>query len=1341
MPDIEDGETVEMKGSGRDPYILKNVGGVYSCTCPAWRNQSLGIEKRTCKHIRAYRGDEAEQERLGGEIPPRAVKAKSAKSGDEGEAGGGSEPAILLAHPWKNDVDLTGWWMSEKLDGVRAYWDGKQFISRQGNVFLAPDWFIEDLPSDVVLDGELWLARKQFQRTVSIVRRQDKNDLWKEIRYVVFDAPDVEDVFEARMAYIQEFLDASQPRYAQPHLHVRCKGTEHLREELARVEALGGEGLMLRKPGSKYERCRSFTLLKVKTFHDADARVVEHLPGTGKHSGRLGALQCELANGIRFSVGTGFTDAERENPPPIGSIITFSYQELSDRGVPRFPSYVRLRTDIDSLSDESGAAVHASRPGAGTSSGSVNASSASAASGTSSARATSSASAKTVQPESKPASVKPATGKCSLGPRYFEFVEGTSSKFWEIKVNGTQVIVRFGRIGTDGMVKPKEFPTEAAALKYAEGIIEEKVEKGYEELEQDGAEDGDSDDGAPGDSEDTEADEDAGSAEDDLAEVQNAPVKVAAKTAAHSASAPNTVASGLKPSDLQPGSNPPLVGLAAGKSSSSAASSVPRYFEFVEGPSSKFWEIKVTGTQVIVRFGRIGTDGMVKPKDFPSVEAALKYAEGLIEEKIDKGYEEQEQEQEEAEPEVDEPGTDVSESVSPAHAAAPAAAATSAVAKGAASVTTGATTASPFLVGNQAHGQRSLPADGALAATALAATPAATAAATPAATAAKSASSPPARLSGTTVDCKLGPRYFEFVEGNSSKFWEIKVVANEVIVRFGRIGAEGQVKPKAFPSESAAMQYAHDLIEEKEEKGYQEITAAVDQDDEEETSDDEAGTDGYADDEDSESADIDQPQEDESHDSSSPIVMARATLPTLAPELATSLTGSAASTPTVVPLRAQDSEQCAFGPKYFEMTEDGASKFWEIRVVANVVTLRFGRIGTEGQLKPKSFSSEEVALAYAEEIMDEKVENGYVEKVPPVAVARPALQAAAPVQVEAALLPVQPTAVSSPVHPAAAAAPVESVQEKAPAVISRLSIPPRADETTQTAVGSVTSATKAASAESSATAAQTAKSQASGAEGKPSLGPRYFEFEEGSSRKFWEIQVIANQVIVRFGKTSTSGQTKPKPFPSQGAALTYAQKLIEEKLEKGYQEIDQDQEEDTESEDAREDESVTSSPPPVMAPRAVSNVPSASLSPVRESPSLRAVVSPPAPVPAPAPATVPATPEAASASSSTRSTVVSIASRTATSEKSDEKEDEDSTPEPASDEISFGPVYLECHETEPGKFWEIKVIGRNVFVQAGVIGSRALWQRKPFPSENAAVQYAKAIIAAKSRQSFEEIER
>lgn len=430
MPDLKDGESIEMQGSGSRPYVLKNTGGVYSCSCPAWRNQSLAIEKRTCKHLRKLRSDAAEEERIGGAVP---VRAKEPSDKAEG-------PPILLAESWDGVANLAGWWMSEKLDGVRAYWTGKEFLSRQGNVYHAPDWFVRGLP-DVPLDGELWLGRKMFQRAVSIVRRQDKSDLWKDVRFLIFDAPALDQEFEARMAFVRKTIEKYRPAHAQPHAHEICKNIDHLQKELARIEAMGGEGLMLRQPGSRYAAGRSTTLLKVKTFHDAEARVIGHEPGAGRHKGRLGAVLVEMVNGTKFAVGTGFSDAERSNPPPIGSTITYRYQELSDAGVPRFPSFVGVCRDV--------IVTPASAP-----------------------------------PVPVPKAKKGEESMASAATkRRFEFSEGSSNKFWEISVAGSDVTVRFGRIGTNGQAQTKKLPDAAAATKHADKLIAEKLGKGYTEVE------------------------------------------------------------------------------------------------------------------------------------------------------------------------------------------------------------------------------------------------------------------------------------------------------------------------------------------------------------------------------------------------------------------------------------------------------------------------------------------------------------------------------------------------------------------------------------------------------------------------------------------------------------------------------------------------------------------------------------------------------------------------------------------------------------------------------------------------------------------------------------------
>jgi DNA ligase-1 len=434
MSELQDGESVEVQGSGSARYTLRRTGPTYSCSCPAWRNQSVATDVRTCKHLRAYLGDAEETARVGpgGTRPPATGGTGAAARGAKDTA-----PPLLLAHTWENDVDLAGWWMSEKLDGVRAWWDGKQFVSRLGNTYPAPDWFVAGLPS-FPLDGELWAGRKRFQRTISIVRAQDRGEHWREVQYVVFDAPAHEAPFEERLEHVRVTL-AGGPPWVRVHEHERVRDVAQLREELARVEALGGEGLMLRRPGSRYEVGRSSSLLKVKTFHDAEARVVEHLPGAGRHAGRLGALLVEMPTGTRFSVGTGFSDRERASPPPVGALVTYRYQELSQDGVPRFPSYVGVRHDV---------AWPAAPPVV-----------------------------EAPAPAAKPAAAPASTGTSTK--RRFELVEGTSSKFWEIELRGAEHTVSFGRIGTSGQTRTKAFASLEAAAADVELLVAEKTRKGY----------------------------------------------------------------------------------------------------------------------------------------------------------------------------------------------------------------------------------------------------------------------------------------------------------------------------------------------------------------------------------------------------------------------------------------------------------------------------------------------------------------------------------------------------------------------------------------------------------------------------------------------------------------------------------------------------------------------------------------------------------------------------------------------------------------------------------------------------------------------------------------------
>ena len=253
-------------------------------------------------------------------------------------------PQLLLANVWNPSIDPTGWWMSEKYDGLRGYWDGRKLWSRNGNPIHAPDYFLAELPRDVALDGELWIGYGKFEETVSIVRSERPDDRWKRIHFMVFDAPYAKGTFEQRMQFLRTTLPEGN-RFVRVVAQQRCHGVAQLLAERDRVVRLGGEGLMLRQPASAYEAGRSSTLLKVKPYDDAEATVIAHEPGKGKYAGKLGALRVRTEEGREFSVGSGFTDAQRESPPPVGTVITYRFRGLTAKGMPRFPSFLRIRRD------------------------------------------------------------------------------------------------------------------------------------------------------------------------------------------------------------------------------------------------------------------------------------------------------------------------------------------------------------------------------------------------------------------------------------------------------------------------------------------------------------------------------------------------------------------------------------------------------------------------------------------------------------------------------------------------------------------------------------------------------------------------------------------------------------------------------------------------------------------------------------------------------------------------------------------------------------------------------------------------------------------------------------
>lgn len=247
---------------------------------------------------------------------------------------------IMLPLVYEGGLELSEWLMSEKLDGVRGYWDGTKLWSKNGRPFNPPISFTENFPAFAV-EGELWGGRGTFEKTVSIVMQKDAHIGWHELKFAIFDLPQAMGGFEERLQVAKMWFERHPAEFAFVIDHKPVGSEEYLQNELQMIDAVGGEGLILRKSGSFYTAGRSKDILKLKSYADMEAVIVGHLGGEGRNSGRLGSLLVELPHDkTRFKIGTGFSDAVRVNPPPVGTVITFKYYGFYKSGIPKFPSYL-----------------------------------------------------------------------------------------------------------------------------------------------------------------------------------------------------------------------------------------------------------------------------------------------------------------------------------------------------------------------------------------------------------------------------------------------------------------------------------------------------------------------------------------------------------------------------------------------------------------------------------------------------------------------------------------------------------------------------------------------------------------------------------------------------------------------------------------------------------------------------------------------------------------------------------------------------------------------------------------------------------------------------------------
>ena len=264
-----------------------------------------------------------------------------------------NKPLLQLAKSYsidntENNLDIKDYWVSEKLDGVRGRWTGSRLITRQGHLINAPITFTKNWPN-VALDGEIWLGRNKFEQVSGIVRRKTPTiEDWQNIRFMVFDLPEHLGDFSERISAMHSIIT----KVNSPHLQMveqnRIVNLSVLAARLDKVVNAKGEGLMLHHQAAFYQFGRSNKLLKLKKHYDSEATVLAHLPGKGKYKGKMGALLVQTKEGIRFKIGTGFNDQQRMTPPPIGCIITFKYFGKSQKGVPKFASFMRIR-HINSL--------------------------------------------------------------------------------------------------------------------------------------------------------------------------------------------------------------------------------------------------------------------------------------------------------------------------------------------------------------------------------------------------------------------------------------------------------------------------------------------------------------------------------------------------------------------------------------------------------------------------------------------------------------------------------------------------------------------------------------------------------------------------------------------------------------------------------------------------------------------------------------------------------------------------------------------------------------------------------------------------------------------------------
>ncbi len=253
-------------------------------------------------------------------------------------------PRLQKPGYYTGNEDVEGWVASEKLDGIRGYWDGRRLRTRKGLPLNPPPWFTRNFPP-FELDGELWSGRGEFELVQSVVLDKVPGRGWEKISYNIFEVPNQPGNFFSRLQKARDWFAAHPNPAVQIIPQVQLSGADDLDRFFRDVESKGGEGVIVRDPESAYHTGRSPRILKVKRARDMEGRVVAVNSGKGKYAGAMGSLTLELENGLRFRLGTGFTDRMRRYPPQPGAVVTFRYHGFTSNGIPKFASFLRIRQD------------------------------------------------------------------------------------------------------------------------------------------------------------------------------------------------------------------------------------------------------------------------------------------------------------------------------------------------------------------------------------------------------------------------------------------------------------------------------------------------------------------------------------------------------------------------------------------------------------------------------------------------------------------------------------------------------------------------------------------------------------------------------------------------------------------------------------------------------------------------------------------------------------------------------------------------------------------------------------------------------------------------------------